>query len=133
VNVGKHEIYHSHLVTKKRFEERGDSLHNVISFNTGNKLIGENFENILNDIENSLGANIYTFSEVKKIGEPTINLSYDPSVHNKNEILDLVNIIYKYTNTKVILKQEKTFRTSWGYAEPVISVGYAYSEARVKF
>jgi len=132
-DISNQRFYHLSMGGKKYVEAEGDTLKRIISFNNGNALISKHLSTILNKIDNKLGLEYYTLCESNSIGEPTINLSYDPEVHQEYEISEIKSILEEVTNSNVRLKKQKTVRTSWGFVEPIISIGYPVSEARVKF
>ena len=130
--IENRKFHHSSLAGKKYIEAAGDTLKRILSFNNGNKIIADNLKYILDEIDEQLGLQYYTLCESNQIGEPIINLSYDPEVHQLYEINGIKAIIETETKTQVRLRKQKTFRTSWGFSEPIISIGYPLSEAQVK-
>ena len=130
--IHNHKFFHASMASEKYVEAAGDTLKRIIALNNGNALIGRNLESILGKIDEELGLEYYTLCESNKIGEPTINISYDPEVHFDYEIEALKSILEETTGAEIRVRQQKTIRMSWGYTNPMISIGYPLSEARVK-
>ncbi len=127
------KIYHFIHASKERVSQFGDTLKRVLAFNTGNGLIGDNFTELLGEIDNKMGLEYYTLFEAKKIGEPVINIIYDPNVHPDYEVDKINEIIRKITGASTRLKAHKTRRLPWANIEPMISIGFPLSESQVKY
>ena len=120
------------MAGKKYVEKSRDTLKRIISFNSGSALISKNLNTNVEKVDKELGLEYYTLCESNLLGEPVINISYDPEVHQEHEISELEAILKEATNADVRLKKQKTFRTPWDFSEPIISIGYPLSEAQVK-
>ncbi len=63
---------------KNTLKKSRDTLKRIISFNSGSALISKNLNTNVEKVDNELGLEYYTLCESNLLGEPVINISYDP-------------------------------------------------------
>jgi len=125
-------FYHASIINKDVLNENNDTLKTIIAFNMGNLKINRNITSILNSLDKKIGLANYVLSEKIEIGQPKTYIVYDSNIQSKEEIENIRAALELVLNEKIYLKSVKTYKSSFGSANPSIYIGFAFSDAKVR-
>lgn len=122
----------SHVLTERFGYDRDQPQKKIIAFNIGNQIINDKLAEILFRIGQEIDLSKLRLVESKLIGEPTINIGFDPKFHARKEVEFIQSILEELIAAEVRLiptdsGEESAFRTRI----PVLSIGYANSENKL--
>jgi|GEM_PF-3306980 len=110
-------------------DARTDGSKKTIIFNMGNGIVKDNIHSILEGLDQVLNLEEFISVETHFIGQPILNITYDPDAFTVDQITEVEKAVYNTTNAKTAMIADRVNKGSFKrIISETISIGFVHSE-----